>query len=137
VIVVDAAALTNAFTDDGSLGETARGELAGDDRWAAPEHVFVEVVSAVRGRLLGGKIGLHRAREAIDALAEASIDTVSTQPLAHRIWELRENLTAYDAGYVAAAEANGCALVTADARLGRASGVHCPVRVITPRRPGG
>jgi predicted nucleic acid-binding protein len=132
VIVVDAAALTDAFTDDGSAGDAACAELADDDHWAAPEHVFVEVISAVRGRLLGGKIGALRAREAVDALAEASIDIVRTQPLAHRIWQLRENLTAYDAGYVAAAEANQCAFVTADARLGRATGVRCTVRVITP-----
>jgi predicted nucleic acid-binding protein len=50
--------------------------------------------------------------------------------LLDRIWELRRNLSAYDAGYIALAEALGCGLVTADARLSRASGVHCPITVV-------
>jgi len=47
-----------------------------------------------------------------------------------RIWELRDNLSAYDAGYIALAERLGCALVTADARLSRALGIRCPVTVV-------
>jgi predicted nucleic acid-binding protein len=50
--------------------------------------------------------------------------------LLERIWELRENLSAYDASYVALAETLGCALLTADARLSRASGLRCPVTVV-------
>ena len=50
--------------------------------------------------------------------------------LLERVWELRENLSAYDAGYVALAEALRCSLVTADARISRASGVRCPVTVV-------
>jgi predicted nucleic acid-binding protein len=47
-----------------------------------------------------------------------------------RIWELRDNVTAYDATYVALAEALDCSLVTADARLARASGPLCPITVL-------
>ena len=48
--------MTNAFTDDGPVGTRARAELVRDAHWAAPEHLVVEVFSAVRGRWLGQKI---------------------------------------------------------------------------------
>jgi predicted nucleic acid-binding protein len=47
-----------------------------------------------------------------------------------RIWELRDNVSAYDAGYVALAEALGCGLLTADGRLAGAPGVRCPITVV-------
>lgn len=50
--------------------------------------------------------------------------------LLERVWALRENLSAYDAGYVALAEVLRCSLVTADARIGRAAGVRCPITVV-------
>lgn len=50
--------------------------------------------------------------------------------LLDRVWELRDNLTAYDASYVALAELLHCALLTADARLGRAPGIRCSVTVV-------
>ncbi|MHB1446061.1 MAG: type II toxin-antitoxin system VapC family toxin, partial [Acidimicrobiales bacterium] len=50
--------------------------------------------------------------------------------LLSRVWQLRMNLSAYDATYVALAEASGCALLTADARLAAAPGVKCPVLVV-------
>jgi len=48
-----------------------------------------------------------------------------------RAYELRANVTAYDAAYIALAELLGCALVTADARLARAPGIRCPVTILT------
>ena len=53
-----------------------------------------------------------------------------TRRLLGRIWELRDNLTAYDAGYVALAEALGCPLITSDARIARATGPRCVVEVV-------
>jgi predicted nucleic acid-binding protein len=132
LIVIDASVLANALTDDGALGQVARAELASDDHWAAPGHVHVETFSAVRGRLLGATISDERAREATHALAEAAIELLPTAPLLQRMWELRANLSAYDAAYVAAAEATECALLTADARLARAPHVRCEVRLAIP-----
>jgi predicted nucleic acid-binding protein len=132
VIVVDASVLTNALTDDGALGDAGRLELARDTHWAAPEHLVVETFSAIRGRYLGRHITARRAREAIDALGAATIDLVVTTPLLPRMWALRDNVSGYDAAYVATAEAAECPFVTADGRLAQIKGVRCEVRVAVP-----
>jgi len=132
LIVVDASVLANAFTDDGPVGDTGRAELARDVHWAGPEHVIVETFSALRGRHLGGKISKQRARDALEALSSAAIELVSTKPLLPRMWQLRDNVSGYDAAYVAAAEAHGCLLVTADVRLARTGGLRCEVRLGVP-----
>lgn len=132
MIIVDASVLANALTDDGPLGEVARFELGRDVHWSGPEHVVVETFSAVRGRLLGGRISDARARDALAALAEAAIEMLPAVPLLPRMWQLRHRVSGYDAAYVAAAEAHECALLTADARLGRAHDVHCEIRLCLP-----
>ncbi|MGH3447519.1 MAG: type II toxin-antitoxin system VapC family toxin [Nocardioidaceae bacterium] len=132
MIIVDASVLTNALTDDGPLGRLAQSELARDVHWSGPEHLLVESLSAVRGRLLGGKIGHQRAAEALEALEQAAIELLPSAPLLRRMWELRANLTAYDAAYVAAAEAHGGVLVTGDRRLAQAPGLGCEVRLAIP-----
>ncbi len=127
MIVVDASVLTNALTDDGQVGARARIELSNDPHWAAPEHLVVEVFSAIRGRWLGNKISDKRAEEALAAVAAATVDLIDTAALLSRMWELRSNITGYDAAYIAAAEAYDCALVTADRRLANAPGIGCAV----------
>jgi predicted nucleic acid-binding protein len=132
MIVVDASVLANAFTDDGPVGTSGRSELARDAHWAGPEHLVVEVFSAVRGRWLGHKISEQRARDALTALADASIDLMAVAPLLDRMWELRSNVTGYDAAYLAVAETLDCTFVTADARLGQVPDLRCEVRVALP-----
>lgn len=132
MIVIDASVLTNVLTDDGPIGDAARAELARDDHWAAPEHLRVEVFSAVRGLTLGRKIEERRATDALAALATAEIELITTAELLPRMWELRNNLGGYDAAYAAAAEANACPLVTADDRLARANGLRCEIRLAPP-----
>jgi predicted nucleic acid-binding protein len=122
VIVVDASALALALLDDGPLGEDARDRLTADPHWVVPAHLLVEVISAIQGKVMGGKITTKRGDDAIVAVAELTIDQVDLSGLVPRMWELRENLSPYDAAYVAAAEALGCPLVTGDAKLGRAAG---------------
>ncbi|HEX8095038.1 MAG TPA: type II toxin-antitoxin system VapC family toxin [Jatrophihabitans sp.] len=126
---MDASVLANALTDDGPMGARSRDELADDLHWAAPEHLVVEVFSAIRGRYLGRKISEQRAADAIAAMAETTIDVLGTAPLLSRMWQLRDNLTGYDAAYVAAAELYECALVTADERLSHAPDVRCEIRL--------
>ncbi|MEU0549981.1 type II toxin-antitoxin system VapC family toxin [Micromonospora sp. NPDC005979] len=130
MIVVDASALVDALVDDGPLGDAARAELTGDPHWAAPGHLLVEVLSVIRGKVLGGKLGLARASEVVDTLPSLVVDEVNVAMLLDRMWQLRGNVTAYDAAYVAAAELLGCPLVTGDGRLAKASGVRCEIRVL-------
>lgn len=132
MIIVDASVLTNALTDDGPVGQAGRAELARDVHWTAPEHVVVETFSAVRGRRLGSKISEQRALDALDALALSALELVSTKPLLARMWQLRDNLSGYDAAYPAAAESYGCPLVTADVRMSRIADVRCEVRLAEP-----
>lgn len=130
MLVVDASVLSDALLDDGPAGDRARDELAADDQWAAPDHIFVEVMSVIRGRLLARKVTLERAEDAVTALVDAAIDKVDPARLVPRMWELRGNVTAYDAAYAAAAEMLECPLLTGDLRLARARGVRCELRLI-------
>jgi len=127
VIVVDACVLADALVDDGPAGDAARAVLTSDAYWAAPAHLLVEVVSVIRGKTLGGKLGLARAVEAVAALPALVVEYVETAQLIDRMWQLRGNITAYDAAYVAAAEHLGCRLVTADGRLAKSSSLRCEV----------
>ncbi|TNC26425.1 type II toxin-antitoxin system VapC family toxin [Amycolatopsis alkalitolerans] len=130
MIVVDASAFGFALLDEGPFGDQCRDLLAEDDRWIAPEHWMVEVLSIIRGNLLGGKIAEEHAAEATDGLARLQVTVPLTRILLPRMWELRNNLSTYDAAYVAAAEVYGCRLLTADERLARAPGITCPVAVL-------
>ena len=84
--------------------------------WYAVPHFHAEVMSGLRGLLLGGKLDRERAERAVAALIATSVTLIATPALLPRMWELRHNLSPYDAAYVAAAEFLGCPLVTADAR---------------------
>ncbi|MFG1881107.1 type II toxin-antitoxin system VapC family toxin [Micromonospora sp. NPDC049102] len=130
MIVVDASVLADALVDDGSVGDAARAELTADPHWAAPSHLLVEVMSVITGKVLGGKLGLARAQEAISTLPSLVIDEVAVAVLLDRMWQLRGNVTAYDAAYVAAAELLACPLVTGDGRLAKASGARCEFRLL-------
>ncbi|MTD57094.1 type II toxin-antitoxin system VapC family toxin [Amycolatopsis pithecellobii] len=131
MIVVDASALGYALLDEGPTGDNCRDLLAADDRWIAPEHWMVEVLSIIRGNLLGGKIREDHAAEAIEAVSRLHVMVPLTRILLPRMWELRNNLTSYDAAYVAAAEVYDCGLLTADDRLARAPGIACPIKILS------
>lgn len=77
-----------------------------------------------------GRLADRRARQALDDLAALPLRRAPHLPLLPRIWELRDNLTAYDAAYVALAEAIGADLLTADERQGGAPALRCDVVVI-------
>jgi len=97
----------------------------------APAILGVEVASALRGLSLGHHLSADRGALALADLAAADVDLHDPTPLLPRAWQLRHNLSAYDAAYVALAEVLGATLVTADARIARASGVDCRVVVVT------
>jgi predicted nucleic acid-binding protein len=129
VLVVDASVFADALLDDGPVGKHARMALDRDDTWAAPHHVYVEVMSVIRGRLLGQKVTFERADDAVVAFDDLTIEKVDPAQLVPRVWELRGNITAYDATYVAAAELLECPLVTGDRRLARAKGIRCEIQL--------
>jgi len=129
VIVTDAGVLVAAFVDDGTWGEMARARVRNEDL-AAPELIDLEVTSALRGLFRVGKVNEFRARLALADLRRLPLRRASHQGLVTRCWELRNNLTAYDASYVALAELLGATLVTTDARLSRAPHIMCSVELL-------
>jgi predicted nucleic acid-binding protein len=130
LIVVDASVLAPALINDEERGERFRARLVGE-RLAAPAVIDLEVVSAWRGLARAGRLAEGRAGRARARLAAMPLDRAAHPPLMNRIWELRENLTAYDASYVALAELLGTVLVTADATFARAPGIQCEVEVLS------
>jgi predicted nucleic acid-binding protein len=130
VIVVDASVMIDALTADGPSGRAARKATMADPHWIAPAHLVTEVTSGIRGLLRGGKISARRADDAVQALAGAEIELAGMQAQLPWIWELRDNLTPYDAAYIALAEAEGCVLVTGDGRLAAVPGIRCQVQLI-------
>ena len=129
MLVVDASALAAALADDGKDGDTARARL----RWqslAAPELIDLETVSVIRRQLLRGHLNVRRAEFALGDLVDLPLRRTSHRPLLPRCWQLRENVSVYDAAYVALAELLGVVLVTADARLAKAPGLRCQVDVL-------
>jgi predicted nucleic acid-binding protein len=130
VIVVDAGVLVTALADDGPDGDLCRGRLAGQPL-AAPDLVDLEVGSVLRRLVRSGAVPERRARLALTDLGDLSVERAPARPLLLRCWELRENVTFYDAAYVALAELLDVALLTADARLARASGPRCSIQLLT------
>jgi predicted nucleic acid-binding protein len=133
VLVVDASVLAVAVADDGPDGDCARARLR-SEVLTAPELVDLEVASVLRRRSLAGAIDARRADLALADLTALPLRRAPHLPLLPRCWELRENLTVYDAAYVALAEALEATLLTGDRRLARATGPRCKIEVVsTPR----
>ena len=130
MIVVDASVLANALADDGSDGGVARARLTAGDDLVAPDLVDVETVAVLRKRWMAGDLSKNRFSAAIDDLEDLDLVRYPALPLMRRAFELRDNVTAYDAVYVALAERLDCPLVTADRRLAAAPGIRCSVEVL-------
>ena len=132
MIVLDASALVEL------LLHTSAGAAIGD-RIADPAiglHIphlaDIEVTQVLRRYVRDGDIHPNDAATALEDLRELDLQRHAHEPLLIRVWQLRENLTAYDAVYVALAEVLGCLLMTCDARLARAPGLKCRVEVLQP-----
>ena len=121
MIVVDAAAFVDALTGV-SGSEQLRDRLAVEELHA-PALVDYQFVSAVRGMTLRGHLTVTRANDALSDFEALAVQRWEAgDALRRRAYSLRDNLSAYDAAYVALAEALGCDLVTRDASLARAGG---------------
>lgn len=130
MIVIDASVLANALADDEGDGQAARRELRAADEVTAPDLIDVETASVLRKRWLRSTLSDQRFSVAIAHLQQLGFERVPTLRLVPRAYELRANVSAYDACYVALAERLDCELVTADGRLATASGPRCPIRVV-------
>lgn len=125
MIVVDASAAVSALLNAGP----ARQALA-EERVHVPHLIDPEVANALRRGVGSSRIEPGDAWAALERWRRLGVSRYATVHLLARVWELRENLSAYDASYAALAESLDCALLTADARLGRCPGLRCPVTVV-------
>ncbi|MXW60584.1 MAG: type II toxin-antitoxin system VapC family toxin [Acidimicrobiaceae bacterium] len=125
MIVVDASAAVAALLHDGD----ARLQLS-ENRLAAPHLVDAEVLQTMRKLLHRGTMTSHDAEQAIHLWTRLGVERFPITGLSTRIWSLRNNISAYDASYIALAEALNCSLLTADARLSTAPGPNCPITVL-------
>ncbi|MGH3095827.1 MAG: type II toxin-antitoxin system VapC family toxin [Streptosporangiales bacterium] len=131
MIVVDASVLANALGDDDEDGRTARNELRSAGEFTAPDLIDVETVAVLRKRWLARTISDRRFDTAVDDLRGMGFERVPTLRMIRRAYELRANVTSYDATYVALAEALDCELLTGDQRLAAATGPRCTIRVLS------
>jgi predicted nucleic acid-binding protein len=126
--VLDASVAVTALTAPGSA---AADLLSGDDAVFQVPSVFdAEVLSALRGLVRGGKFAGAAAAELVADLLVLPVDRWHMAPLLPRMWELRENLTPYDAAYVALAELTGAVLVTGDKRITAPPGARCDIQIV-------
>jgi len=129
VIVVDASVIVTALADDGRDGDRIRERLRGE-RLAAPHVIDLEVTSAWRRLAAAGALDDRRVELALVDLLALRLERVAHGPLLPRCWELRTNVTIYDAAYIALAEALDTTLLTADRRLASAPRARCHIEVV-------
>ena len=122
--VVDASVLVAATADAGSEGIWAEG-IVGDGPLAAPHLVLVEATNILRRFELIKRLTPLETASAHRDVLHLDIELFPFEPFADRVWELRSNLTCYDAWYVAIAEALDIPLATLDRRLASATGPAC------------
>ena len=131
LLIVDASVLTAFYAADDPRREAVVARLALGDALFAPAHIDAEVVSALRG--LARRVpSLYAAMPgALRHLAQLPIRRMPLASLLERMWELHQNVTPYDAAYVALAEQLGAAVLTCDGKLAMASGPRCAFEVIS------
>ncbi len=130
MIVVDASAMIEVLLRTPAATAVEAHLFEPGETLHAPHLLDVEVAQVVRRYVANGDIDASRGREALDDLADLRLRRYPHDLLLPRLWELRHNLTAYDAAYVALAEALDAPLLTRDRRLAAAPGVRAKVELI-------
>ncbi len=125
MIVLDASAALSALLNVGP----ARDALA-TEQIHVPHLIDVEVTGGLRRMVRARQMSQAEGWALLDTWRRLGITRYPVFSILHRVWQLRENLSAYDACYVTLAELLGCALMTADGRIGRVRGTRCPVTVV-------
>ena len=130
MIVVDASALLEALLRTPAAEAVGRRLFAARQTLHAPHLIDVEVAQVVRRYAASGEIDQERGRAALEDLADLPLRRYPHDFLLSRVWDLRNNLTAYDAVYVALAEALDAPLLTRDQRLAGAAGHHVRIELV-------
>jgi len=130
VIVVDASAIIELLLNT-TAGERVTDRLLDvHETVTAPHLLDVEVLQVLRRFSRSRDLDAERGQQALEDFADLPIVRYPHEPFIARIWELRNNVTAYDAAYVALAEALNCALLTRDRKLARSSGHRAKVELL-------
>ena len=130
MIVLDASAVVEVLVGTGPRSERIREKVERPGQSLhVPQLVDLEVLHTLRRHILHGTFSRRRSDEAFEDFTNIVFERYPHTSLLGRIWELKDNLTAYDATYVALAEALSVPLVTTDARLARAPGIRAEVEV--------
>lgn len=127
--VTDAGVWIRAIVDE-EPGGLVRTRLTAETSVASPALIDLEFTNVLRGLLAKKSIGPRLGQRALMEFIQAPIQRYSHLALLDRVWRLRENLTAYDASYVALAELLGVDLLTIDRRLAGVPGIRCRVEVL-------
>jgi predicted nucleic acid-binding protein len=126
MIVLDASAIVTGLIHSGRARQLMSGGFPATSHLAD-----AEVVHALRRRTMRGELGMAEATRLLATWQEVGVLRHSSVGLFDRIWQLRDNVTAYDATYVALAEALDCPLATTDQRLANAPGIACEMVLVT------
>lgn len=126
-VVCDASAVVALLLDSGDDGRWATAALTNADL-AAPSLLGFETANIIRRHELAGLVSKDQAAQAHADLLDLAIEQWPHELVAGRAWELRHNLSIYDASYVALAELTNASLVTLDERVGSAPDLRCPVK---------
>lgn len=124
--VVDASVVVSVLLGSERDSRWARQQLSSCE-WVAPQLLPVEVAAALRRLAHAGVVSIDAATRAHSNLTEMPIGYFPYEPFARRVWQMRNNLTSYDAWYVALAEALDAPLLTLDRSLATGSGIRCKV----------
>ena len=137
MIVLDASALVELMLNT-LTGQAIAGRIADPGEGLHVPHLAdIEVVQALRRYVREGEIDVDTAETALDDLRALDLQQHAHEPLLERAWELRKNLTAYDAVYVALAEVLDAVVLTCDRRLSQAPGMTRRVALVGAERPKG
>lgn len=130
MIVVDASVIVELVLNSQAAPRIRDRLTRRQEMLAAPHLIDLEVIQALRRFNASGDLDEHRASESLRGLKEFRLQRYPHHPFAERIWQLRRNTTAYDAAYVALAEALEATLLTRDARLAAAPGGQAVIELI-------
>jgi predicted nucleic acid-binding protein len=131
LIVLDASALLEILLRTKRADTLMERAFESSERIHAPHLLDIEVTQVLHRLVHRKEITSVRAEQALDDFSQLIIERHVHQSLVHRIWQLRDSLTAYDGAYVALAEALGAPLLTCDAKLAGAHGPHATIELVS------